>query len=207
MTMSEQSNTAGVLAGIKVVEICHLIAGPYVGMLLADEGADVVKVEPPNGELTRSREPIGTTSEGSMSGYFASLNRRKRSIALDLKSEAGMVLLHRLVEDADVFITNMRGGALERLGIHPTTLRDRYPSMIVVSMSGFGLFDSGPDANRAGLAMVAEALAGTTGLTRDREGRPTWCGFAMGDILTGMTAHAAVLLGLREREQTGRGRM
>ncbi|QSE92992.1 CoA transferase [Rhodococcus pseudokoreensis] len=197
----------GVLDGIKVVELCHLIAGPYCGMLLADEGADVIKVEPPQGELTRSREPIRTTDQGTMSGYFASLNRRKRSITLDLKSESGSALLDRLLADADVFITNMRGGALGRLGIHPSDLQERYPELIVVSMSGFGLFDAGLDANRAGLAMVAEALSGTTGLTRDREGRPTWCGFALGDIVTGMTAHSSVLLGLREREQTGRGRM
>ncbi|TQC43946.1 CoA transferase [Rhodococcus sp. WS4] len=197
----------GVLDGVKVVELCHLIAGPYCGMLLADEGADVIKVEPPQGELTRSREPIRTTDQGTMSGYFASLNRRKRSITLDLKSESGSALLDRLLADADVFITNMRGGALGRLGIHPADLQERYPNLIVVSMSGFGLFDAGLDANRAGLAMVAEALSGTTGLTRDREGRPTWCGFALGDIVTGMTAHSSVLLGLREREQTGRGRM
>jgi crotonobetainyl-CoA:carnitine CoA-transferase CaiB-like acyl-CoA transferase len=207
VTVKQNAPTGGPLAGVKVVELCHLIAGPYVGMLLADEGADVVKVEPPSGELTRHREPIRTTDQGSMSGYFASLNRRKRSIAIDLKTESGIDLLHRLLKDADVFTTNMRAAALGRLGIHPDTLRERYPALIVVSMSGFGLVNSGPDANRAGLAMVAEAIAGTTGLTRDREGRPTWCGFAMGDILTGMTAHAAVLLGLRERDQTRNGRL
>lgn len=198
---------AGVLAGVKVIELCHLIAGPYSGMLLADEGADVIKVEPPQGELTRVREPIRTTEQGTMSGYFASLNRRKRSITLDLKSEHGSTLFGQLLGDADVFITNMRGGALGRLGIHPADLRERYPQLIVVSMSGFGLYDAGPDADRAGLAMVAEALSGTTGLTRDRDGRPTWCGFALGDIVTGMTAHSSVLLGLREREQTGQGRL
>lgn len=204
---SAASPQAGVLSGVKVVELCHLIAGPYCGMLLADEGADVVKVEPPQGELTRSREPLRTSEQGTMSGYFASLNRRKRSIALDLKNETGAPLLHRLLADADIFITNMRAQALQRLGIHPASLRERYPSLIVVNMSGFGLVDAGPDANRAGLAMVAEAISGTTGLTRDREGRPTWCGFALGDIVTGMTAHSAALLGLRERDHTGEGRL
>lgn len=205
--MNQDRQNEGVLAGVKVVELCHLIAGPYVGMLLADEGADVVKVEPPQGELTRSREPIRTSEQGSMSGYFASLNRRKRSVAVDLKTDGGADLLHRLLADADVFITNMRGAALGRLGVHPEELRARYPKLVVVSMSGFGLANSGPDVNRAGLAMVAEAISGTTGLTRDREGRPTWCGFALGDILTGMTAHASVLLGLRERDRTGEGRL
>ena len=197
----------GALQGVKVVELCHLIAGPYCGMLLADEGADVIKVEPPQGELTRAREPIRTTEQGTMSGYFASLNRRKRSITLDLKSESGAKLLDRLLVGADVFLTNMRGAALGRLGIHPADLHERYPGLVIVSMSGFGLFDAGVDANRAGLAMVAEALSGTTGLTRDRQGRPTWCGFALGDIVTGMTAHSSVLLGLRERELGGAGRL
>lgn len=199
--------TEGPLAGVKVVELCHLIAGPYCGMLLADEGADVVKVEPQQGELTRSRAPLRTTELGTMSGYFASLNRRKRSIALDLKSDAGSETLDRLLVDADVFITNMRPQALERLGFHPAALAERYPSLIVVSMTGFGLVDSGPDVNRAGLAMVAEALSGTTGLTRDRTGMPVWCGFAMGDIATGMTAHSSVLLGLLNRQRTGQGRL
>ena len=197
----------GPLADVKVIELCHLIAGPYCGLLLADEGADVVKVEPPQGELTRNREPMRTSEQGTISGYFASLNRRKRSITLDLKSQPGAALLERLLADADVFITNMRGGALERLGFHPADLRKRFPKLIVVSMSGFGLYNSGGDPDRAGLAMVAEAVSGTTALTRDREGRPTWSGFALGDIITGVTAHSSVLLGLRERDRTGQGRL
>ncbi|WP_166462669.1 CaiB/BaiF CoA transferase family protein [Amycolatopsis acidicola] len=197
----------GVLAGLKVVELCHLIAGPYCGMLLADEGAEVIKVEPPTGELTRTREPIRTTEAGSMSGYFGSLNRRKESVVLDLKTEAGIGLMHDLLAGADVFITNMRPQALRRLGLHPETLRERYSSLVVASMTGFGLENAGPDANRAGLAMVAEALAGTNGLTRDRSGQPVWCGFALGDIVTGMTAHAGILLALRHRDLTGEGRL
>jgi CoA:oxalate CoA-transferase len=197
----------GVLAGLRVVELSHLIAGPYCAMLLADEGAEVVKVEPPQGELTRAREPIRTSESGSMSGYFGALNRRKSSIAIDLKSEAGIGLLHQLLARADVFISNMRPQALDRLGIHPQALRGRYPSLIVASMTGFGLANAGADENRAALAMVAEALAGTNSLARDRDGRPVWCGFALGDIVTGMTAHAAILLALRNRDQTGEGRL
>ena len=197
----------GVLAGLRVVELCHLIAGPYCGMLLADEGAEVVKVEPPKGELTRARDPFRTSESGTMSGYFGSLNRRKSSIAIDLKSQAGIGLLHELLAKADVFISNMRPQALDRLGIHPQALRDRYPSLVIASLTGFGLVNAGADENRAGLAMVAEALAGTNGLARDREGRPVWCGFALGDIVTGMTAHAAILLALRNRDQTGEGRL
>jgi crotonobetainyl-CoA:carnitine CoA-transferase CaiB-like acyl-CoA transferase len=205
--MSETTASTGVLHGVRVVELCHLIAGPYCGQLLADEGADVIKVEPPQGEASRHREPIRRTEDGQVSGYFASLNRRKRSVALDLKAESGIETMHRLLETADVFLTNMRPAALERLGIHPKALRERYPRMVIAVMTGFGMENTGEDENRAGLAMVAEALAGTNSLTRDREGRETWVGFAMGDILMGMTAHAGVLLGLRERDQTGLGRI
>jgi crotonobetainyl-CoA:carnitine CoA-transferase CaiB-like acyl-CoA transferase len=174
-------------------------------MLLADEGAEVIKVEPPKGELTRAREPIRTSESGSMSGYFGALNRRKSSIAIDLKTAAGIGLLHELLATADVFISNMRPQALDRLGIHPQTLRDRYPSLVIASMTGFGLVNAGQNENRAALAMVAEALSGTNSLARDREGRPVWCGFALGDIVTGMTAHAAILLALRHKDQTGDG--
>lgn len=197
----------GPLTGIKVVELCHLIAGPYCGMLLADEGADVVKVEPPQGELTRARAPFRTTQDGTMSGYFASLNRRKRSVALDLKHPGGAAVLEKLLSEADVFVTNMRPQALRRLGFHPEDVLERHPQIVSVSMTGFGLHDSGPDANRAGLAMVAEALSGTTSLTRDRDGMPVWCGFALGDIMTGTTGHASVLLGLLNRQRTGKGRL
>lgn len=197
----------GVLSGVKVVELCHLIAGPYCGMLLADEGADVIKVEPPQGELTRARAPFRETEQGAMSGYFASLNRRKRSVAIDLKHPEGAAILESLLAEADVFITNMRPQALERLGFHPRDVLRRHPKIISVSMTGFGLENSGPDANRAGLAMVAEALSGTTGLTRDRTGMPVWCGFALGDIMTGTSAHASVLLGLLNRDRTGSGRL
>ena len=198
---------AGVLAGLKVVELCHIIAGPYCAMLLADEGAEVIKIEPPQGEQSRAREPMRVNEDDGefVSAYFASLNRRKKSVVLDLKTPAGKDICQRLISEADVFLTNMRPGALDRLGIHPVTLRDQYPSLIVASISGFGLFDAGEDADRAGLAMVAEALSGATGLTRDREGRPVWCGFALGDIAAATTAHAGILLALRKRDQTGQG--
>ncbi|MEV0184218.1 CoA transferase [Streptomyces sp. NPDC050625] len=205
--MSDIAASHGVLNGVRVVELCHLIAGPYCGQLLADEGADVVKIEPPQGEATRHREPIRHAEEGSVSGYYAALNRRKRSVVLDLKSKAGIDTLHCLLETADVFTTNMRPQALDRLGIHPHTIRERYPRLVVAVMTGFGIENTGEDGNRAGLAMVAEALAGTNSLTRDREGRATWVGFAMGDVLTGMTAHAAILLALRHQDRTGEGRL
>ncbi|MFY9811526.1 CaiB/BaiF CoA transferase family protein [Aquabacterium sp.] len=195
------------LQGVKVIELSHLIAGPYCGQLLAEEGAEVIKIEPPEGELTRHREPMRKSSQGTISGYFASLNRGKKSVTLDLKNKDGIQVLHQLLESADVLVTNMRARALERLGVHPDELRQRYPRLVIACISGFGLKDAGEYVDRAGLAMVAEAMSGTTGLTRDHEGSPVWCGFAMGDILAGMTAHAAILLALRNQERFGEGRI
>lgn len=195
------------LEGVKVIEISHLIAGPYCGQLLAEEGATVIKVESPEGDLTRHREPMRHSQQGRISGYFGALNRGKESVVLDLKNAEGMKILCGLLETADVMVTNMRGGALKRLGLYPDDLLNRYPRLIIACISGFGLKDSGDFTERAGLAMVAEAMSGTTSLTRDHEGNPVWCGFAMGDILAGMTAHSAILLALRNQQCDGQGRV
>ena len=195
------------LTGIKVVEMCHLIAGPYCCQMLADEGAQVVKIEPPGGELTRHRPPARQADDGEVTAYYASLNRGKESVVLDLKNSKGAGILHKLLESADVFVTNMRVSALERLGFHPNALRDRYPRMVVVCISGFGMENSGEYADRAGLAIVAEAMAGATGLTRDHSGNAVWCGFALGDIMAAVSAHAAILLALRNQERYGVGRL
>lgn len=197
----------GELAGLKVVELSHIIAGPHCAMMLADEGAEVVKVEPPSGDQTRSREPYRTSAEGKVAAYFAALNRRKKTIVLDLKRSAGIEVFHRLLKDADVFITNVRAQALDRLGIHPMSLRERYPRLITVVISGFGMVDAGQEAGRAGLAMAAEALSGVTGLAVDRRGEPVWCGFGLADVATAATAHSAILLALRRRERIGEGRL
>jgi formyl-CoA transferase len=194
------------LQGVKVIELTHLIAGPYCGQLLAEEGASVIKVEPPEGELTRHREPMRHSSQGTISGYFGALNRGKKSVTLDLKNVQGLGLLHGLLASADVLVTNMRAGALKRLGLFPEDLLQRYPRLVIASISGFGIKNAGKYTERAGLAMVAEAMSGTTSLTRDHDGNPVWCGFAMGDILAGMTAHAAILLALRNQERHGVGR-
>lgn len=195
------------LKGVKVVELAHLIAGPYCCQMLADEGAQVIKVEPPEGELTRHREPVRRSTEGDVTAYYASLNRGKESVVLDLKNPAGAGVLTTLLEGADVFVTNMRTSALQRLGFHPKDLHERYPRLIIVSISGFGMENSGEHAGRAGLAVVAEALSGATGLTRDHSGNPVWCGFALGDIMASVSAHAGILLALRNQERHGLGRI
>ena len=195
------------LNGIKVVEMCHLIAGPYCCQMLADEGAQVIKVEPPGGELTRHRPPARQADGGEVTAYYASLNRGKESVVLDLKNPEGAGVLNGLLASADVFVTNMRASALERLGFHPNALRDRFPRLVIVCISGFGMENSGEYADRAGLAIVAEAMAGATGLTRDHSGNAVWCGFALGDIMAAVSAHAAILLALRNQDRHGVGRV
>src|SRR5258706_1760891 len=205
--MSSTNSMPLPLHGVKVIELCHLIAGPYCCQTLADEGAQVIKVEPPGGELTRHREPTRHTDEGDVTAYYASLNRGKQSIVLDLKNPGGSDVMTKLLGSANVFVTNMRPSALERLGLHPKALHERYPRLVIACISGFGMDNSGEHADRAGLAMVAEAMAGATGLTRDHSGNPVWCGFALGDIMAGVSAHAAILLALRNQERLGIGRL
>lgn len=195
------------LAGVKVVELSHLVAAPHCAMLMADEGAEVIKVEPPQGELSRSREPTRKLGPHKVSGHFGACNRGKRSIALDLKTEAGREVMRKLLSEANIFVTNVRAEALARLGLHPDALHEEFPHLIVVVISGFGYKNAGPYEGRAGLAMVGEALSGSTGLARDHQGRPVWCGFALGDIAAGMTAHSAALLALRVQDRTGKGRV
>jgi crotonobetainyl-CoA:carnitine CoA-transferase CaiB-like acyl-CoA transferase len=195
------------LKGVKVIELSHLIAGPYCCQMLADEGAQVIKVEPPGGELTRHRKPGRKGEDGEVTAYYASLNRDKESVVLDLKNAEGASLFEKLLEGADVFVTNMRPAALGRLGFDPRALHERFPRLIIACISGFGMENSGEHADRAGLAMVAEAMAGATGLTRDHSGNPVWCGFALGDIMASVSAHAGILLALRQQEQHGVGRL
>jgi crotonobetainyl-CoA:carnitine CoA-transferase CaiB-like acyl-CoA transferase len=205
--MSSSQSVPSPLEGIKVVELCHLIAGPYCCQMLADEGATVIKVEPPGGELTRHREPARRSEAGEVTAYYASLNRGKSSVVLDLKNAEGASVMIRLLETADVFVTNMRAAALERLGLHPKALHERFPRLVIVSISGFGMDNAGEYGDRAGLAIVAEAMSGATGLTRDHSGNPVWCGFALGDITAAVSAHAAILLALRNQDRYGVGKV
>ncbi len=205
--MANTQRSPAPLTGVTVVELSHLIAGPYCCQMLADEGATVIKIESPEGDLTRHRAPARRTAAGEVSAYYAALNRDKKSVVLDLKNPAGASLMAKLLETADVFVSNMRVAALERLDLHPMALRERYPRLVVASISGFGIENAGVHADRAGLALVAEAMSGATGLTRDHCGNPVWCGFALGDITAAVSAHAAILLALRNQERYGVGKL
>jgi len=198
------------LDGVRVVDLSRALAGPYATMMLADVGADVLKVEPPSGDDSRGWLPFappgpdaapGTTEE---SAYFLSANRGKRSVRLDLKSPEGAQRLRDLCADADVLVENYRPGLLARLGLDPASLREANPRLVTLSITGFG--SGGPDGARPGFDQIVQAEAGLMSLTGDADGDPTRVGLPIADILAGMFGAFGVMSALREREATGVGR-
>lgn len=196
------------LAGVRVVDFTHILAGPFCTQFLADAGATVVKVEPPGGEYARIRGPRRVGPDGGeLSSYNAAVNRGKRSIALDLKNPRGLQTALRLADTADVVVENFAPGALARLGLDFTALRARNPRLITASISLYGGLEfAGSLATRGGLAIVAEGESSVTSMTRDRSGTPLALGLPLGDMATGMASYAAITTALYERERTGAGR-
>jgi crotonobetainyl-CoA:carnitine CoA-transferase CaiB-like acyl-CoA transferase len=186
-----------VLSGIRVVEQGTFITGPCAGMMLADLGADVVKVESPTGD------PYRAYQGGQFSPHFQAYNRNKRSIALDLTAAADSKVFDELIGNADVYIQNFRPGTAERLGAGRQRLQDLNPALIYCSISGFGA--SGPYADRPSYDSVAQALSGFLSVVVDPE-RPRFLGPALADAITGIYAAYGVLGALFERSRTGRGR-
>ena len=199
----------GPLAGLRIVDASTVLAGPYATMILADLGADVVKVEPPEGDATRSWGPpwVGDDAAGTRTAaYFLAINRNKRSIRLDLKSPGGAAVLRRLLEDADVFIENFRPGGLARLGFGDETLRALAPRLIHLSVSGYGT--SGPAADRPGYDAVIQAVGGLMSITGDAGevgGHPTKVGVAISDVVTGLYAVIGILAALMSRDRDDGG--
>jgi crotonobetainyl-CoA:carnitine CoA-transferase CaiB-like acyl-CoA transferase len=188
------------LEGIKVLDLSRVLAGPYATMVLADLGADVVKVEhPERGDDTRH---WGPPFAGGESAYFLSVNRNKRSIAADLKEEVGLERVKRLAEGADVLIENMRRGTLEKLGLGYEALKETNPGLVYCSVTGFG---PGEDRDRLGYDFLIQARAGIMGITGFPDGEPTKVGVAIADIVCGLHAATAILAALRRREATGEG--
>jgi Predicted acyl-CoA transferases/carnitine dehydratase len=187
-----------VLSGIRVVEQGTFITGPCAGMMLADLGADVVKVESPAGDPYRSYQG------GQFSPHFQAYNRNKRSIVLDLNGSADRGVFDELIAGADVYIQNFRPGTAERLGAGQLRLQDLNPGLIYCSISGFGA--SGPYADRPSYDSVAQALSGFLSVVVDPE-RPRFLGPALADAITGIYAAYGVLGALFERSRTGRGRL
>jgi crotonobetainyl-CoA:carnitine CoA-transferase CaiB-like acyl-CoA transferase len=190
----------GPLAGIRVADCSTVLAGPYCTMLLADLGADVVKVEPPEGDATRSWGPpwVGDEAAGTRTAaYYLAVNRNKRSIRLDLKQDAGREVMRRLVRTSDVLVENFRVGGLERLGFGDDALAALNPDLIHLAISGFG--PDGPDAAKPGYDFVVQALGGLmsiTGATDAEGGHPTKVGVAISDVATGLFGAVSVLAGL-----------
>jgi formyl-CoA transferase len=195
------------LLGIRVLDLTHILAGPFCTQLLADAGAEVVKIEPPGGEFSRIRGPQRRGPDGkTLSSYSAAVNRGKRGFDLDLKSRAGLALFDRLVATADLVIDNFAPGALERLGVAYAELRERHPRLITASITLWGVESGHPLARRGGVAMVAEAEATLMHYRRDVDGSPMHIGFPLGDMSSGLAAYAAIVTALIERERTGVGR-
>lgn len=188
------------LEGIKVIEICNVAAGPYCGMLLADMGADVVKVENPDGgDTLRSWPPI---SEG-YSENFASLNRNKRSVTLNLKDAEDASLLKALVLDADVLIENNRPGVMDRLGLGHAALSAINPRLVYCSISAYG--QSGPRAKEGGFDLTVQAMSGIMSITGEAGGPPVKCGVPLADFSAGLYAAFSIASALRSAAATGRG--
>nr|WKF58468.1 Acetyl-CoA:oxalate CoA-transferase [Paraburkholderia busanensis] len=183
------------LAGLRVVELSHMVMGPTCGMILGDLGAEVIKVEPPRGDGTRRL--LGTGA-----GFFRTFNRNKKSVALDLDSEAGLAALHKLVDTADVFVENFKPGRMASLGLDCASLRERNPKLIYVSHKGFL---SGPYEHRLALDEVVQMMAGLAYMTGP-VGRPLRAGSSVNDIMGGMFGAIGVLAALHERHTSGCGK-
>ena len=203
------NDSGGALQGVKILDLSRILAAPYCTQILADYGADVIKVEDPGkGDDMRvwkakGEETTWNADIGPMSNYFAAVNRNKRSITLNMKHEKGKEILFRLVKNADIVIENMRPGAMEKLGLAYETLAEVNPRIIYASVSGYG--PSGPWARRAGYDMIAGAEAGLLHVTGERGGPPVRPGLGLTDMSTGLYIHGAILAALWARERTGRG--
>lgn len=193
------------LHGIRILDLTHMLSGPYAGMLLADLGADSIKVEPPvTGEGTRrllERDP--QNSLNGFGAYYMTLNRNKKSITLDLKSEKGLQIFYELVKTADVVLSNFSAGVTERLKIDYEHLSKINPRIITCTVTGFG--ETGPAKHHTAFDMVAQAMGGGMSITGQPGDPPTRSGIPIGDLAGGLMATIGVLAALQARHTTGRG--
>lgn len=197
------------LDGIDVLSFEIQVAGPYCTMMLADQGASVLKVEQPgSGDTARGGAPRVTNDNGeSQSGYFLRFNRNKRSLTLNLKTDDGRRIFRELAAKADVLVENFRPGLLNEMGLGYGELVEDNPRLVYASITGFGSMDGylGPYSKRPAYDIVAQAMGGLMHTCGQAGGAPTWLGVALGDIVSGMNAAYAIMLALYERTETGRG--
>jgi crotonobetainyl-CoA:carnitine CoA-transferase CaiB-like acyl-CoA transferase len=195
------------LHGVRVLELARILAGPWAGQLLADLGADVIKVErPEGGDDTRQWGPPfvrDAAGEDLGAAYFHSCNRGKRSVAIDLATAEGQARVRALAADADVLIENFKVGGLSRYGLDAAALRGINPRLIYCSITGFG--QTGPYAHRPGYDFIVQGMGGMMSITGEPDGPPQKGGVAYADILTGVYSVVAILAALRQRDATGRG--
>jgi len=182
------------LDGVRVIEFTHMVMGPTCGMILADLGAEVIKIEPPGGDKTRQLPGLGI-------GFFRSFNRNKKSVVLDVHTPEGLAAAKDLIGQSDVLLENFRPGLMDKLGLGYEALKAEFPGLIYVSHKGFL---PGPYENRLALDEVVQNMAGLTYMTGP-QGRPLRAGSSVNDIMGGMFGAIGVLAALRERERTGRG--
>jgi len=195
-----EAMTRSALSGIRVADFSRVLAGPYAAMMLADLGADVIKIESPDGDDTRAWLP--PTDESGASTYFASVNRNKRSLVCDLRSTDGLARAQKLVEGADVVLENFKPGSMARLGLDPEALLATSPRLIWCSITGFG---SGGGAAMPGYDLLVQALGGLMSISGEAGAGPSKAGVAVVDVLTGQNALSGILAALHVRNQTGRG--
>ena len=195
---------AGALAGIRVVDLSRVLGGPYCGQILGDHGADVLKIEPPQGDDTRAWGPPFEDVQGrQVASYYMGLNRNKRGTQLDLSTEEGRAILWTLLEGADVLIENFKTGTMERWGLDYDTLAERFPGLVYCRVSGFGA--DGPLGGLAGYDAAVQAMTGIMSVNGETGGDSLRVGLPIVDMVTGLNAALGVLLALQERHTSGRG--
>ncbi|XP_062580515.1 succinate--hydroxymethylglutarate CoA-transferase-like, partial [Saccostrea cucullata] len=191
----------GPLSGYRILDMSRVLAGPYCTMILGDLGAEVIKIERPgSGDDTRL---WGPPFKGSESVYFLTINRNKKSVAVDIKSERGQDIIRKLATKCDVLVENYIPGKLEQYGLGYQQLQNEAPQLIYCSISGYG--QTGPYAKRAGYDVIVSGVAGLMYITGPKGGEPCKVGVAMTDLSTGLYAHGAIMAAILQRQKTGQG--
>lgn len=197
----QTENGGGPLAGFRVIDLARVLGGPYCTQILADYGAEVIKIEPPQGDEVRD---WGPPFKDGISAYFAGVNRNKKALSLDLRKEEGRAVLLRLLEDADVLIENFKPGSMKKWGIgYEDVLAERFPGLIYCAITGFGR--DGPFGGFPGYDAVAQALSGNISINGSPDSGPTRIGIPLIDLGTGLYAAIGILMAAQERARSGRG--
>lgn len=197
---AEAPSNTGALAGLRVIDVSRVLGGPYSTQILADHGAEVIKIEPPQGDETRG---WGPPFLGDAASYFHGLNRNKKAMAIDFSKPAGQELLLHLLADADVFVENFKIGTLEKWGLGQDVLKQRFPRLIHCRISGFGA--DGPYGGWPGYDAAIQAVSGIMSVNGERGGDALRVGLPVVDMVTGLNAALGVLLALQERQSSGKG--